>query len=186
MADGATAAWFHCFAGISGDMAVGALVDAGADLDEVRALCDRLPLSGWELEAEPVLRGGLACTKATLRYDESTVFRTVAHISALVDEARLPDRVRHRAHAVFDSLVAMEGRLHRRPPEKVHFHDVGSLSGIIDVVATCAALEVLGVDEVYSSDVAHGTGMVRGSSGMTPAAVASHGRVAQERSHLWH
>ena len=142
---GGPTAWFHCFCGIAGDMAMGALVDAGAELDEVRALCRRLPVGGWTLEAEAVLRGGVAATKVHVGVEETTVVRTAAHITGLIEEARLPDRLRDRALAVFGALAEVEGQLHRRPPSQVHFHEVGSLDAIIDVVGTCAALEVLDV-----------------------------------------
>lgn len=165
---GHTVAWFHCFSGIAGDMALGALVDAGADLDEVRALLDRLPVSGWELEVEPVLRCGIAATRAHVRAPETGVVRTAAHITGMVQEARLPDRVTRRALATFRALAQVEGRLHRRPPEQVHFHEVGGIDAIVDVVGTAAALEVLGIDEVRSSPVAHGTGMVRAAHGLLP------------------
>src|SRR5204863_1797341 len=110
-------AWFHCFSGIAGDMALGSLIDAGADVDEVRAMVERLPIHGWQLEAEPVMRCGIASTKAHVHTEETTVVRTASHIAALVEEARLPDRVRQRALAVFSALADAEGRLHRRPPE---------------------------------------------------------------------
>ncbi len=147
---------------------MGALIDAGADLDEVRSLCDRLPLAGWELDAEPVLRGGIASTSVKVRYGDTSVVRTAAHIFAIIDEARLPERVRARAHGAFDALARAEGRIHGRPPEKVHFHELGNIDSIIDIVGTAAALEVLGIDEVYASAVAHGTGVVRRSSGFGP------------------
>ncbi len=161
-------AWFHCFSGIAGDMALGALVDAGADLDEVRGLVGRLPVGGWTLEAEPVTRCGVAATKVHVRVEETSVVRTAAHISALVEEARLPERVRQRALAVFGALADAEGRLHRRPPEQVHFHEVGGLDAIVDVLGTCAALEALGIDAVSASAVATGTGMVRSAHGLLP------------------
>ena len=94
--------------------------------------------------------------------------RTAAHITGLVTEARLPDRVQRRALATFDALAQAEGRLHRRPPESVHFHEVGGIDAIIDVVGTCAALEVLGIDEVDASPVANGIGMVRAAHGLLP------------------
>ncbi len=163
-----TVAWFHCFSGIAGDMALGSLVDAGADPDEVRALVGRLPVDGWELEVEPVLRCGIAATKVHVRAEETGVIRTAAHITGLVEEARLPERVARRALAAFRALAEVEGRLHRRPPEQVHFHEVGGLDAIVDVVGTAAALEVLGVDDVRSSSVATGTGMVRAAHGLLP------------------
>jgi uncharacterized protein (TIGR00299 family) protein len=161
-------AWFHCFSGIAGDMAMGALVDAGADIAEVRAMCERLPVGGWALEAEPVTRCGIAGTKIHVHAEETTVVRTAAHVSALIEEARLPERVRRRALAAFHALARVEGRLHRRPPEQVHFHEVGAIDAIVDVVGTCAALELLDVDEVASSPVAQGIGMVRTAHGLLP------------------
>ena len=161
-------AWFHCFSGVAGDMALGALIDAGADLDEVRALLDRLPVQGWSLDAEPVLRCGIAATKVHVGGGDDTVVRTAAHITALVDEARLPERVRSRSLRVFGALATTEGRLHRRPPERVHFHEVGGIDAIVDVVGTCAALEVLEVDELHASPITTGTGMVRTAHGLLP------------------
>jgi len=163
-----TIAWFHCFSGIAGDMAMGSLIDAGADLAEVRNLCERLPVGGWALEAEPVMRTGIGGVKVHVLAQPSTVVRTAAHIAALVEEARLPDRVRRRALATFHALAVAEGRLHRRPPEQVHFHEVGGIDAIIDVVGTCAALELLGIDEIYASPVANGIGMVRSAHGLIP------------------
>ncbi|TML88352.1 MAG: nickel pincer cofactor biosynthesis protein LarC [Actinobacteria bacterium] len=163
-----TTAWFHCFAGIAGDMALGALVDAGADLEEVCALLRRIPVGGWKVDAQPVLRGGIAATRLEVSTAESAVVRTYAHITGLIDEARLPDRVRDRAQATFLALARTEGRLHRRPPEQVHFHEVGGLDAIVDIVGTCAALETLGVDRVCASPVATGTGMVRSTHGVLP------------------
>ncbi|HEX9995187.1 MAG TPA: nickel pincer cofactor biosynthesis protein LarC [Acidimicrobiales bacterium] len=163
-----TLAWFHCFSGIAGDMALGSLLDAGADVDEVRSLCERLPVTGWRLDAEPVLRGGIAATRAVVDAHETGIVRTYAHITGLVEEARLPDRLRDRALAAFGALADAEGRLHRRPPAQVHFHEVGGLDAIVDVVGTCAALEVLGVDRVACSPVATGLGMVRSAHGLLP------------------
>jgi uncharacterized protein (TIGR00299 family) protein len=162
------AAWFHCFAGIAGDMALGSLIDAGADADEVCALLGRLPVRGWSLETQPVQRGGIAATRVVVRGADDAVVRTYAHISGLIDEARLPERVRDRSQATFAALARVEGRLHRRPPEQVHFHEVGGIDAIVDIVGTCAALEVVGVDEVWASPVATGTGMIRTAHGVLP------------------
>jgi len=163
-----TVAWFHCFAGIAGDMALGSLIDAGADLDEVVSLLERLPFGGWALDVEPVLRGGIAASRAIVTVHDHVVVRTHAHIVGLVEEARLPTRVAARALATFAALAEVEAGLHRRPVDQVHFHEVGGHDTIIDVVGTAAALELLGVDEVRASAVATGTGMVRAAHGMLP------------------
>ncbi len=163
-----TIAWFHCFAGIAGDMALGSLLDAGADLAEVLSLLERLPFRGWGLTVEPVLRAGIAATRAVVDVTDDVIVRTHAHIVGLVEEARLPPRVARRALDTFAALADVEGRLHRRSPAQVHFHEVGSHDTIVDVVGTAAALEVLGVDRVTASSVATGTGTIRTSHGFLP------------------
>ena len=162
-----TVAWFHCFAGIAGDMALGSLLDAGADLDEVRTLLGRLDLPGWDLHVEEGLRGGIACTRVVVEGDD-VVVRTYAAIASLIDEAALPPRVHQRALAAFGALARVEGGLHRRPVEQVHFHEVGGHDAIVDIVGTACALEVLGVDVVTASKVATGTGTVHSTHGWLP------------------
>jgi uncharacterized protein (TIGR00299 family) protein len=164
----ATVAWFHCFAGIAGDMALGSLIDAGADVQQIRLLLQRLALPGWELAVEQSLRGGVACTRALVRGGGDDVVRTHAHIVGLITEAALPPRVAERALAVFRRLAEVESALHRRPVDQVHFHEVGGHDAIIDIVGTAAALEVLGVDEVTASPVATGTGTIRAAHGILP------------------
>ncbi len=163
-----TVAWFHCFAGIAGDMALGSLIDAGADLKEIRQLLDRLSVPGWELRTEESLRGGLACTRALVHGNDDGTVRTHAHIAHLITEATLPQRVTERALAVFRRLADVESALHRVPVDRVHFHEVGGHDAIIDIVGTVAALEVLDVDEITASPVATGTGMVRSAHGPLP------------------
>ena len=169
-------AWYHCFAGIAGDMALGSLLDAGADTEEVRNLLRRLPIGSWSVSLEPVLRGGVAATRVVVDTVDDGVVRTHAHIAGLIEEARLPERVRDRSLATFSALATVEGRLHRRPASQVHFHEIGGVDAIVDIVGTCAALEVLDIAEVRSSPVATGMGMVRTSHGLlpnpSPAAVA--------------
>jgi len=161
-------AWFHCFSGIAGDMALGALLDAGAALRDVCRLIDRLGIVGWSIEPEAVLRAGLAATQAGVRIHDVQVHRTFASVEAVLGEAGLPPRVHQRSLAAFSALAEVEGALHRRPAAQVHFHEVGSLDAIVDIVGTCAALEVLGIDEVRASAVATGTGMVRAAHGLLP------------------
>jgi uncharacterized protein (TIGR00299 family) protein len=162
-------AWFHCFSGIAGDMALGALLDAGADVDEVRAFVARLPVSGWDLRAEVVQRAGLRATRAVVHAPEDPDHhRTFSDLRELLAGADLPDRVRARSLAVFTALAEAEGRLHGVPADAVHFHEVGALDAIVDVVGTCAALELLAVEEVRTSPVTVGLGTVRAAHGELP------------------
>ena len=94
---GGRVAWFHCFSGIAGDMALGSLVDAGADPTELEHLLGRLPIDAWSLSFEPVLRNGIAATQAIVRVRDDAVVRTFPHVMGILEEARLPQRVRDRA-----------------------------------------------------------------------------------------
>ena len=168
---GSTVAWFHCFSGIAGDMALGALIDAGADVDEVRTMLRRLPVDGWSLETETVLRSGIAGTKVHVHTDDEAPARSAALVARIVADAGLPERVERRALATIRALAMAEGRLHDMAPESVHLHEVGALDAIVDIVGTCIALELLGVDEVASSPVADGIGTVRAAHGVLPVPV---------------
>ena len=161
-------AWFNCFSGIAGDMTLGSLVDAGADPGELARLLERLPIGGWSLEFEPVLRNGLACTRAVVGTKGDSVVRTWMHIQGVLEEARLPDAVRDRAISAFSVLAEAEGRIHRRPAAQVHFHEVGGHDTIVDIVGSAAALYLLEVATVGSSPVAVGTGVVRSAHGLLP------------------
>jgi hypothetical protein len=166
-----TVAWWHCFSGIAGDMALASLVDAGADLDGVVAGLRSLPVDGWHIEAARTTKAGLAATQ--LRVDvgatEDGAERTWAMVAEIIEGAEgLPPRARQRSQRVFAGLAAAEARLHGVTPEDVHFHEVGSVDAIIDVVGTCLALELLGVGSVCSSPVALGTGTARSRHGELP------------------
>ncbi len=163
-----TVAWFHCFAGIAGDMALGSLIDAGADLDDVRSIVRQLPVRGWDLRAEPVLRGGIAATRAVVSVTDDQASRRFSDITAILGEADLPERVAERSLAIFTILAEAEGRLHGLPPERVHFHEVGGHDSLVDIVGTMAALELLGVDEVEASPVTQGSGVIHAAHGILP------------------
>lgn len=171
-----TVAWFHCFAGIAGDMALGSLIDAGAPEGAVVDMLRRLPVEGWELRCDPVLRGGIACTRAVVEVDEAdgrgpgsaTVGRTHRDLVSAVLAAALPARVERRALGTFEALAEVEGALHGVAPADVHFHEVGGHDALIDVVGTAVALELLGVDEVAVSAVALGTGTIESAHGTLP------------------
>jgi uncharacterized protein (TIGR00299 family) protein len=167
-APGGRVAWFHCFSGIAGDMALGSLVDAGADPSELETMLRRLPIDGWSLRFEPVLRNGIAATQAIVKIRDDAVVRTFPHVMGILEEARLPERVRSRAASAFSLLAEVEGRLHRRPTSQVHFHELGGHDTIVDIVGTASALELLDVGTVCAGPVATGLGMVRSAHGLLP------------------
>ena len=179
-------AWFHCFAGTAGDMTLAALVHAGADPVQVSEILSGLPLDGYALTFEPVLRCGIAATQAHVAvYDDHehhdhdhehhehddhdhAPHRPYRVIRKLLDAAELPPRVRDRAQRTFLLLAEVEGAMHRQDPDDVEFHEVGAVDAIVDVVGVCAALEVLGVDRIVCSPITVGRGTVRAAHGELP------------------
>jgi pyridinium-3,5-bisthiocarboxylic acid mononucleotide nickel chelatase len=160
--------WFHCLAGASGDMVLGALVDAGVPLATLQDAVDALPVERVELSAEEVTRHGIGATKVSVRVERSTVVRTWTNVRAILTETDLPEPVRATALAVFERLAAAEATVHRTSPELVHFHEIGGLDAIADVVGAATGLHALGLDAVHASPVATGMGMTRGEHGLLP------------------
>jgi uncharacterized protein (TIGR00299 family) protein len=166
-----TLAWVDASAGASGDMLLGALVSAGADLTAIRAAVDALGVEPVALAAREVTRGGLAATKVDVAVAESAVRRTWTDIRALLDAAELDEPVRARALDVFARLARAEGAAHGVDPESVHFHEVGALDSLADVVGVSAALHDLGVDDLHCSPVTLGRGQVHTEHGVLPVPV---------------
>jgi pyridinium-3,5-bisthiocarboxylic acid mononucleotide nickel chelatase len=161
-------AYFDCIAGISGDMALGALVDAGADAERMRAVLTALPLEPFEFELQEVETGGLRALRATVHPLAGGVIRTYASIRALLDTAELDPGVRNTAQRIFRRLAEAEATVHRREVETVTFHEVGAVDSIVDIVGVSLALEDLGVERVFASAVPTGMGMVRTEHGLLP------------------
>ena len=157
--------------GASGDMLLGALIDAGVDVSTVRTILAGLEISGWSIDVEPVTRGGIGALWARVRTDESAVVRTWANVRELLARSPLPEPVRGRALSTFGRLAEAEGRIHRIDPERVHFHEVGALDAIVDIVGVCAGLHLLGVERVTCGPVPLGVGMTRSAHGMIPIPV---------------
>ena len=162
-------AWFNCAAGVAGDMMLGALLDAGADLDRVRELLAELNLDGWTLTTESVARSGIKATKAHVHVTDNATSRTWSDIKQLLETSALPDRVRARSLTVFLGLASAEAALHGVAIDDVHFHEVGGHDALIDIVGSIAALEVLGIDEIACSPIGLGSGVIRADHGLLPA-----------------
>ncbi|MCS5682806.1 MAG: nickel pincer cofactor biosynthesis protein LarC, partial [Acidimicrobiales bacterium] len=161
-------AWLHPFAGIAGDMTLGALLDAGADLSFVVSTLEGLKVDGWSLTSEQVDRNGIRATRAVVDAPEQHHHRHWSDIRLILEQASLPDRVQARALAVFEALAVAEGKVHGTSPDDVHFHEVGALDAIVDIVGSCAALESLDIDEVASGPVAVGVGSISAAHGILP------------------
>ena len=171
-------AWFHCFAGTAGDMTMAALVDAGAEPIAIAEIIGRLGLDGYALTFDDTMRCGIAATRAHVAvldhdrvnddFGDHEHHRSYRSIRELIDAADLPERVRDRAQRTFRMLAEVEGSMHRTAADDVEFHEVGSVDAIIDIVGSCAALEVLGIERIVCSAITVGEGTVIAAHGQLP------------------
>jgi pyridinium-3,5-bisthiocarboxylic acid mononucleotide nickel chelatase len=160
--------WLDLSAGASGDMLLGALVDAGVPLEVLSSAVAALPVEPVMLTAEPDARHGLGGTRVHVQAPESGVHRTWADVRRILADAGLDDAVRDRALDVFERLAVAEGRVHRVAPADVHFHEVGALDALADVVGVAAGFAHLGLERVLASPVVLGSGSARGAHGVVP------------------
>jgi pyridinium-3,5-bisthiocarboxylic acid mononucleotide nickel chelatase len=161
-------AYFDCFSGISGDMVLGALIDAGADLRAIEIDLQRLGLEGWSIFAEKVKRGAIAATHVKVATQEQHHHRGLSIIVKRIEDAQLAPRATERAKDIFTRLAEAEARVHDMPIEKVHFHEVGAVDSIIDIVGAAIGFEMLGIDEFACSALDVGGGQVNTAHGLLP------------------
>jgi hypothetical protein len=163
--------YFDCFSGASGDMLLGALLDAGLALDALRQGLATLPLSGWQLQAEPIQLHGLHGTRATVLLDAADQpHRHLREVLDIIDAANLPASVGERAIKVFQRLAEVEAFIHGTSVDTVEFHEVGALDAIVDIVGVILGLHLLEVDwsAICASGLPLGSGWVRSQHGRLP------------------
>ena len=160
--------YFDCFSGISGDMVLGALVDAGADRRAIEAELRKLGLEGWSISAEKVKRGAIAATHVKVETSEGHHHRGLSIILGRIEKAQLAPRAAERATRIFTRLAEAEAKVHAMPVENVHFHEVGAVDSIIDIVGACVGFELLGLDDFVCSAMDVGGGTVMTAHGLLP------------------
>ena len=160
--------YLDCFSGISGDMLLGALVDCGLDPAALEAELKKLKLAGWSLEVARVRRGELTATKLDFKIRETHHHRTWKTIRELIRGSELAPPVRERAEAIFARLAEAEARVHNVAPEEVHFHEVGAMDSILDIVGASVAVEQLGIERIAVSPLNLGGGTVKTAHGELP------------------
>ncbi len=173
--------YLDCFSGISGDMLVGALVDAGADQTEFCRQITRLGLESAAIGFEKCLRRGLAGTKFRVHAPPEHRHRHLGQIEQIIQSARLPERVEQRSVAIFRRLGEVEAAVHQVPIEKVHFHEVGAVDSIVDIVGACVGLELLGVESLHCSPLNLGSGCVETEHGTLPVPAPATAALVQGR-----
>lgn len=166
-------AYFDCYSGISGDMILGALVDLGVDLNVVRKGIGKLGLKGYEIDASSVTRGLISGTKVDVtvrrsRYSHQHHSRTFTDIREMIESSQLPEAVKEKSVAIFRRIGLAEAQVHRTSLDKVHFHEIGAVDSIVDIVGSVLGLELLKIDAVYASPLNTGEGSVMCEHGVLP------------------
>jgi uncharacterized protein (TIGR00299 family) protein len=161
-------AYFDCFSGISGDMVLGALVDAGADLRVIESELRKLGLEGWKISSEKVQRRGIFATHVKVETREEHHHRGLSIILRRIEEASLSPRAAERARKIFARLAEAEAHVHQMPVDQVHFHEVGAVDSIVDIVGAAIGFELLGIEEFACSALDVGGGQVKTAHGLLP------------------
>ena len=160
--------YFDCFAGASGDMILGAMVAAGVDPEALTKELAKLNVEGFKLEVQTVDRSGLSATYARVHTVHEHKHRHLSDIVKIIDGASLSPAVKQRAKQIFERLAQAEARVHNEPVDQVHFHEVGALDAIVDVVGASICFDMLGVERFVSSPLHVGSGMVEMAHGRFP------------------
>lgn len=165
-------AYVDCFSGASGDMLLGVCVDSGVPLARLRADLAGLAVSGYQLREEAVRRGGITATRVRVQLaDEHQPPRHLRHILEIIERSTLSERVKEQSGRTFRALAEAEAAVHGADVESVHFHEVGAVDAVVDVVGTAVCLERLGVECLYCSPLTVGTGWVETAHGRLPVPV---------------
>ncbi len=163
------AIYFDCFSGISGDMILGALIDAGLDITELEAELAKLNVPGYKISAEKTARNSISGTKFNVQVSgEHHAKRQLQDIVEIIDRSTLDDDVKELSKKTFRNLAAVEAGIHGQSIDEIHFHEVGGLDSIVDVVGAFIGVKKLAIEAVYSSKVHLGTGFVQSRHGTLP------------------
>jgi len=170
--------YLDAFSGISGDMLVGALADAGADRDAIISAIASLDV-GATVSFERVKRCGIAATKYHVDVHDQQAHRHLSHIVKIINRAELSKRAQHDAIAVFERLGQAEATVHMVPIDHVHFHEVGAADSIADIVGACVAIDQLGISAIFCSPINVGSGTVKTEHGILPVPAPATARLLE-------
>ena len=162
--------YYDCFAGISGDMNLGAMIDLGVDANYLKSELEKLNIEGFHLNIEKDVRRGISGTKATVVIEnpDNEKHRHLRHVEEIVNNSTLSDKVKKSSLDIFTKIAVAEAKVHNIEIQKVHFHEVGALDSIADIVGAAICLDVLKVDKVFSSPIQLGGGTVKCAHGIMP------------------
>ena len=164
-------AYFDCFCGISGDMTLGAFIDIGVPLNWLKDSLEKLPLKDFDISAESISRSGIKAQSVHVISKDNIKSRHYAEIKALVQDSSLSIKVKEKSLEIFERLAIAESEIHGQPKEKVHFHELGGIDAIVDIVGTALCLEYLDIEKIVSSRIPLGNGFVSCQHGTLPVPV---------------
>ena len=177
-------AYFDCFAGASGDMILGALLDAGLTIERLREEIAKLHLSHYALDVEKVIKRGLGGSQAHVVIDQDHHHhhhRHLSHIRDIIDRSSLDASVKEKSTAIFVRLAEAEARVHRSSVESVHFHEVGAMDAIIDVVGGVVGMHALGIEKVFCSPLHVGSGTIECAHGTLPVPAPATAELVKDK-----
>ena len=172
-------AYFDCFSGISGDMTLGALLDAGVSLAHLREQLRGLEVPGWELFPEKVWKNGMSSTYVKVKTEDQSKHRSLSAILEILEKSKLSPRVKEQASAIFRKLGEAEASVHDVPIEKIHFHEVGAVDAIVDIVGACIGFEALGIEQFACSPLNVGGGTAKMAHGVLPVPAPATAKLLQ-------
>jgi len=161
-------AYLNCFSGISGDMIIGALIDAGLKKERLEKELNKLNLSGYRLEVKKVVKKGISATNVKVKIEEEGIARKLKDIVDIIDKSTLNLRDKKQIKKIFYKIGKAEAQIHQKDIESVHFHEVGGMDSIIDITSAVVGLRLLGIKEVYASALPLGHGFVKCAHGSIP------------------
>ncbi len=162
-------AYFDCFSGASGDMILGSLIDAGLNPQGLRETLKELRIPTIQLKAKKVLKGGLSATQLIVEgRGEKRHHRTLREMLRIVEKGRLEAEIKEKSREVFERIASVEAKIHRVAMEEVHFHELGGLDSIVDIVGVVWGVRQMGIEKIYVSRVNVGTGFVKCEHGVLP------------------
>jgi hypothetical protein len=163
-----TIAYFDCFSGIAGDMILGALIDCGLKVSFLKNELQKLNLSGYKIYTKQVKYNNIKGTDVAIEIEETHVHRHLSDINHLIEQSRLDPEIKKQSKQIFYNLAKAESRVHDIAIEEVHFHEVGAVDAIIDVVGSVVGIKTLGIKKVYCSPLPMGKGFVSCAHGIIP------------------
>ena len=163
-----TVAYFDCFAGISGNMVLGAFINLGLDIEEFKEAMSLLPIEGYIIEHQEVKKQGIAATHVDIQVTQEQPHRHLHHIEEIIMASQLPREVQELALKIFTRLAEAEAKVHNTTIERIHFHEVGAVDAIIDIVGAAWGIHKLGITKVYASPLHVGKGVVKCAHGLMP------------------